>query len=235
MTDRRGLASQSRDDGQDSGRERVSRAAYELFSREGVRAVGVDAVTARAGTAKMTLYRNFPSKDDLIIDFLRRREQLWTKDWLQAESQRRGENPRAQLLAIFDVFSEWFSQPDFEGCAFLTTMIEVNDREHPVHQAAVGHLANIRGYIESLAAECGIQDVDSFARKWHILMKGSIMAAHEGDTAAAARARELGELLLKEQGCLRRRRMPRGRARYSRPVRNATCVSAGRAPAAAFA
>src|SRR5690348_12323025 len=58
-------AGHSPDEAQDSGRERISRAAYELFSREGVRAVGVDAVIARAGTAKMTLYRNFPSKDDL--------------------------------------------------------------------------------------------------------------------------------------------------------------------------
>jgi AcrR family transcriptional regulator len=195
-------AGRSRDEGQDSGRERISRAAYELFSREGVRAVGVDAVIARAGTAKMTLYRNFPSKDDLIIEFLRRREELWTRDWLKAESMRRGQTPREQLLAIFDVFAEWFGRPDFEGCSFLTTMIEINDREHPVHQAAVGHLVNIRSYIEKLAAEAGIGDVDSFARQWHILMKGSIMAAHEGDTAAAARARELGELLLREHGCL---------------------------------
>jgi len=184
----------------DSGRERVSRAAYELFSREGVRAVGVDAVIARAGTAKMTLYRNFPSKDDLILDFLRRREQLWTREWLEAESQRRGESPREQLLAIFDVFSEWFGQPDFDGCSFLTTMIEINDPDHPVHQAAVGHLANIRSYIRRLAEAAGINDTDAFARKWHILMKGSIMAAHEGDTAAAARAREIGELVLKEYG-----------------------------------
>ena len=70
----------SPDDAQDSGRERVSRAAYDLFSREGVRSVGVDAVIARAGAAKMTLYRNFPSKDDLILEFLRRREQLWTHE-----------------------------------------------------------------------------------------------------------------------------------------------------------
>jgi AcrR family transcriptional regulator len=182
--------------GKDSGRERVSRAAYELFSREGVRAVGVDAVIAKAGTAKMTLYRNFPSKDDLIIDFLRRREQLWTQEWLQAESQRRGETPRDQLLAIFDIFSDWFSRPDFEGCAFLTTMIELNDKDHPVYQAAVAHLANIRTYIEDLAKAAGVEDAASFARKWHILMKGAIMAAHEGDTAAATRAREIGELLL---------------------------------------
>jgi len=184
----------------ESGRERVSRAAYELFSRDGLRAVGVDAVIARAGTAKMTLYRNFPSKDDLILDFLRRREQLWTREWLEAESRRRGETPRQQLLAIFDVFSEWFSKPDFEGCAFLTTIVEINDPEHPVHQAAVGHLANIRSYIAELAAAAGIADTDGFARKWHILMKGSIMAAHEGDTAAAARAREIGELLLRDYG-----------------------------------
>jgi AcrR family transcriptional regulator len=202
MTDRPKLTSHSRDEGLDSGRERVSRAAYELFSREGVRAVGVDAVIARAGTAKMTLYRNFPSKDDLIIEFLRRREQLWTRDWLEAESTRRGQTPREQLLAIFDVFSEWFTRPDFEGCSFLTTMIEITDRENPVHQAAVGHLANIRGYIGKLAAEAGVGDTDSFARQWHILMKGAIMAAHEGDTKAAARARELGELLLKQHGCL---------------------------------
>jgi hypothetical protein len=125
---------------------------------------------------------------------------LWTHEWLEAESRQRGDTPREQLLAIFDVFAEWFSLPDFEGCSFLTTMIEVNDRDHPVHQAAVGHLANIRSYIERLAAEMGIRDTDSFARKWHILMKGSIMAAHEGDREAAARAREVGELLLKEYG-----------------------------------
>src|SRR5262245_9590601 len=200
MTQRRVPEERDRKEPSDSGRERVSRAAYELFSREGVRAVGVDAVIARAGTAKMTLYRNFPSKDDLILDFLRRREQLWTREWLEAESQRRGESPREQLLAIFDVFSEWFSQPDFDGCSFLTTMIEINDPDHPVYQAAVSHLANIRDFIRGLAEAAGIQDADAFARKWHILMKGSIMAAHEGDAAAAARAREVGELLLKEYG-----------------------------------
>ena len=199
-TQRQEPEERNRKEPSDSGRERVSRAAYELFSREGVRAVGVDAVIARAGTAKMTLYRNFPSKDDLILDFLRRREQLWTREWLEAESQRRGESPREQLLAIFDVFSEWFSQPDFDGCSFLTTMIEINDPDHPVRQAAVGHLANIRSYISGLAEAAGIQDTDAFARKWHILMKGSIMAAHEGDTKAAARAREIGELLLTEYG-----------------------------------
>src|ERR1700748_1382357 len=134
MTDRRKLPDRPPAEGQDSGRERISRAAYDLFSREGVRAVGVDAVIARAGTAKMTLYQNFSSKDDLIVEFLRRREQLWTQDWLKAESTRRGHTPREQLLAIFDVFSEWFGSPDFGGWSFRTTMIEIKDGEPPVHQ-----------------------------------------------------------------------------------------------------
>ena len=180
-----------------SGRERISQAAYELFSRDGTQSVGIDAVIAHAGAAKMTLYRNFRSKDELILDFLRRREQLWTREWLQAEAQKRGRTPQARLLAIFEVFGEWFADPEFDGCAFLTTMIEIKDPESPVRQASVQHLANIRKYIKALAADAGISDTDVFARQWHILMKGSIMAAHEGDLAAACHARRLGVLLLR--------------------------------------
>jgi AcrR family transcriptional regulator len=182
-----------------SGRERVGRAAYELFSREGTASVGVDTIIAKAGTAKMTLYRNFPSKTELILDFLRRREKLWTEEWLQAESQRRGDTPAAQLLAIFDILGEWFARPDFEGCSFLTAMIE-SGRDTPVYQASVQHLANIRHYLKGLAAAAGISDTDSFARQWHILMKGAVVAAVEGDAAAAGRARECGELLLRSHG-----------------------------------
>ena len=195
------MTSHTNNDGHSSsGRERISQAAYELFSRDGTQSVGIDAVIAHAGAAKMTLYRNFRSKDDLILDFLKRREQLWTRGWLQAEAQKRGRTPQARLLAIFDVFGEWFADPEFDGCAFLTTMIEIKDPDNPVRQASVQHLANIREFIKRLAAEAGISDTDAFARQWHILMKGSIMAAHEGDLAAAGRARGLGLLLLRSHG-----------------------------------
>jgi AcrR family transcriptional regulator len=184
----------------ESGRERVVRAAYELFSRQGTRAVGVDAVIGEAGVAKMTLYRNFASKDDLILAFLERREAHWTHGWVRAESQRRGKTPAQRLLAIFEIFGEWFALPDFEGCSFITTLLEVTDRNSPVRQASVRHLANIRSYLCELATQAGVADPDSLARQWHILMKGSIVAAAEGDTQAADRARELGILLLTEYG-----------------------------------
>lgn len=186
--------------GRESGRERIIRTAYTLFSRWGTRAVGVDTVIAHAGVAKMTLYRNFPSKDDLILAFLRRREERWTRDWLQAEAERRGATPEQRLTAIFDVFTEWFDRADYEGCPFITTMLEVEEPSSPVHQASVQYLANIRAFVSDLAAEAGVADSDDFARQWHILMKGSIVAAKEGDREAATRARELGELLLAHHG-----------------------------------
>ena len=72
-----------------SGRDRILDAAYGLFSRSGVRAIGVDTITAEADVAKMTLYRNFASKNDLALAFLALREERWTEGWVQAEVLRR--------------------------------------------------------------------------------------------------------------------------------------------------
>jgi AcrR family transcriptional regulator len=150
----------------------------------------------------MTLYRNFASKDELILAFLQRREERWTRGWLQAEAEARAETPAGRLLAIFDVFGEWFAREDFEGCSFINVMLEVADSEHPVHQASVKHLSAIRAYVADLAEQAGVpaDEADGFARQWHILMKGSIVAAAEGDSDAGIRARELGGLLLAARG-----------------------------------
>ncbi|MGH2919706.1 MAG: TetR/AcrR family transcriptional regulator [Solirubrobacteraceae bacterium] len=183
-----------------SGRDRILDAAYDLFSRSGVRAIGVDTITAEADVAKMTLYRNFASKNALALAFLELREERWTLGWVQAEVQKRASSPADQLLAIFEIFSEWFARDDFEGCAFITSLLEFDDRDDPVRQACVMHLANIRTFVCELATAAGVADPQRFAGQWHILMKGSIVAAHEGDRDAAMKARELGELLLAHHG-----------------------------------
>ncbi len=183
-----------------SGRERVLATAYDLFSRHGTRAVGVDRIIAESGVAKMTLYRNFASKDELILAFLERREELWTRGWLQAAVEQRAQTPGGRLLAIFDTFGEWFAVDGFEGCSFINVMLELPEAGHPVRDACVQHLEAIRGFLAGLAEAAGVEDPDAFARQWHILMKGSIVAAAEGDTEAAARARELGALLLERHG-----------------------------------
>jgi AcrR family transcriptional regulator len=186
--------------GRQSARERILATAYELFSRHGTRAVGVDRIIAESGIAKMTLYRNFASKDELILAFLDRRDELWTRAWLQAEAQERGATPAERLLAIFDTFGTWFAREDFEGCSFINVMLEVVEPDNPVRQATVRHLQEIRNFVGDLAEQAGIQDPDGFARQWHILMKGSIVSAAEGDLEAAARAKHLGTLLLEHHG-----------------------------------
>jgi AcrR family transcriptional regulator len=177
-------------------RERLERAAYELFSRHGVRAVGVDTLAAHAGVAKMTLYKHYPSKEQLALAFLRRREELWTRNWLQREVGRHGGPPAGKLLAIFDVFDKWFRRADFEACAFTKVLLEHDEREHPVRRAAVGHFGNIRAFIRQLASDAGLGDPGGFACQWQILMVGSIVAASAGDLDAARRAKVIGRQLL---------------------------------------
>jgi AcrR family transcriptional regulator len=184
----------------ESGRERVLETAYKLFSQHGTRAVGVDRIIAESGVAKMTLYRNFASKDDLILAFLERREERWTRGWLQESVESRASTPAERLLAIFDVFGEWFARDDFEGCSFINVMLELDDQASPVRRESVRQLSEIRGFLGGLAAEAGVADADGFARQWHILMKGCIVAAGEGDRKAGSRARELGTLLLAHHG-----------------------------------
>jgi AcrR family transcriptional regulator len=180
-------------------RERLLAAAYDLFSRRGVNAVGIDMIIQRSGVARQTLYRHFDSKQDLVLAFLQRRDQLWTRDWLQATIERVDGEPADRLLAIFDTFDLWFYEPGFEGCSFINVMLEHPDPDHPVHRACAEHLAAIRRFVCGLARRAGIDDPDGFARDWHLLMKGSIVAASEGDLDAAKRARRLGELLLAER------------------------------------
>jgi AcrR family transcriptional regulator len=178
-------------------RERILDTVYELFSRRGIRAVGIEEVIERASVAKATLYRHFPSKDELVLAFLQQREQRWTLDWVEAEARRGGSTPEEQLLAIFDAFDGWFRRDDFEACSFINVMLEMGP-EHPASTASIQHLENIRAIVRRLAEEADLRDPDSFARSWHILMKGSIVSAAEGDTEAAQRAKSMARCLLNE-------------------------------------
>jgi AcrR family transcriptional regulator len=180
-----------------SARDRILATAYDLFSRRGVRDVGVDEVVREAGVAKATLYRHFPSKDDLVIAFLERREEKWTKGFVEAGARARGKTPEERLLAIFDVFNDWFRTPEFDQCAFINILLEMGP-EHRIGRSSIDYLANIRGVVRGLADEAGLRDTEAFARSWHILMKGSIISAAEGDLDAAKRAQAMGRLLIEQ-------------------------------------
>lgn len=176
--------------------EKLLEAAYELFTRRGVRAVGIDAIIERAGVARQSLYRTYGSKEELVLAALRQREDLWTFGWLRTEVEARTQDPAERLLAIFDVFDEWFRAPGYEGCFFINVMLEHPDPDDAVRAASTGHLAEIRRFLSENARGAGVAEPDDVARQWHILMKGSIVAACEGDHDAARRAQDMGRLLL---------------------------------------
>ena len=175
--------------------ERILATAYELFSRRGIRAVGIDEIIETAGVAKATLYRHFPSKDALVLAFLQRREDVWTHGWVEREARSRADDPEDQLLAIFDIFDQWFHSDDFEASVFINVLFEMGP-SHPTGRASIHYLENIRGLVATMAEEAHLRDPQTFARSWHILMQGSIVCAAEGDLEAATRAKALSRTLL---------------------------------------
>ena len=193
-------------------RERLIDAAYELFSSNGVNKVGIDTVLAKSGCAKASLYSNFNSKVDLAIAFLDRRETVWTRQWLELEIKSRAVDPKARLLAIFDVFDGWFQKKSFEGCSFINVLLETK-ADSPIHEAAAVHLAKIRAIVRELALEANFRDADKFAQVWHMLMKGSIISAGEGNREAAREAKYAARLVLDGW---KHRKMPRQLAKRRR-------------------
>jgi len=179
-------------------RERILASAYELFSQRGINDVGIEEVIARASVAKATLYRHFPSKNELVLEFLRRREQLWTYGWVEKEARLRGGTAEGSLLAIFDLFDEWFHREGFEGCSFVNVLLETADLQSEIGAASAMHLENIRVVVRALAEEAGLRDVEQFALSFHILMKGSIVQAGEGDLDAAKRSQAMARLLIEQ-------------------------------------
>jgi AcrR family transcriptional regulator len=182
----------------DPPRERILRAAYELFSHRGIRAVGTDEVIQRASVAKATLYRHFATKNDLVLAVLERREQIWTHGLIEAESELRGTTPEEQLLAIFDVMHDWFQSRDgFEGCSFINVLLELG-ADHPAGRASITHIEHVRDIVRHRAAAAGLNDIEDFASSWHILMKGAIILAAVGDLDAALRAQKMARLLVEQ-------------------------------------
>ncbi|MCP2031221.1 AcrR family transcriptional regulator [Okibacterium sp. HSC-33S16] len=176
-------------------RERIVDASYPMFIRSGIRDVTPEKVQLAAGVTAEEFNREFASRDDLGVAALDKRERDWTVGIVAAGALARGTTPETRLLAIFDVFDEWFHRDDYEACTFVNVLLEMG-REHPLGQASIVHLHYIRHFVESLALEAGLIDIDDFGWSWHILMKGAIISAAEGDAGAARRARAMARDLI---------------------------------------
>lgn len=180
-------------------RERILAAADELFAQRSIRDVGIAELILRAGVAKATFYAHFASKDELVLAFLERCHQDLTVEQIIVECRRRSGDPTAQLLTIFDVLDGWFRRDDFQACAFVSTMLEMGPT-HPLGEASVSYLAQVRAFMRTLAEEAGLDQPDVFARSCHILTKGSIISAVEGDREAAVLAKRMAASLISDHG-----------------------------------
>ncbi len=179
-----------------SARERILSTATRLFYRRGIRAVGVNTVIAESDVAKTTLYEHFRSKDELIAECLHRLDERYFR-WFVEEVEHRGDLPVARLLAMFDVYDEWFQSPDFRGCAFINAAVELADLKHPAAAAISNHKRRSRELIKRLALEAGFTDPKAVSDHLTLLMEGAIITALvEGDWKAGRRARDAAVLLL---------------------------------------
>jgi AcrR family transcriptional regulator len=153
-------------------RQRILDTASEMFYREGVRAVGIDAIIARSGVAKMSLYRNFPSKDALVTAWLEDRNVFFWRRWEKAAAKSAGD-PRGQLEAILDMVAATASHPKWRGCPFLNTATEFPEPEHPARAVILANKRAVRERLQTLAAEARARDPNILAQQLQLLIDGA--------------------------------------------------------------
>ncbi len=156
-----------------SARDRIMAVAEELFYREGIRAVGVDTIIAQSGVAKTTLYRHFPSKDDLVVAYLEERNRRFWLLFEEAVSQHT--DALAQLLAVFEWIDELLAQPECYGCPFLITGTEFPELDYPGHQVAVAHKHKVRDRLNELAENAHASNPQQLAAHLLLLMDGAFV------------------------------------------------------------
>ena len=158
-----------------SARERILDTASRLFYRHGFQAVGIDTIIAEAGVAKMTLYRHFPAKDDLIVAYLERSNgQFW--EWLDGEIAGI-EDPEAQLLEIFAAVDRLARSPQCLGCTFQAIAVEFPDLEYRGHQVALAHKQSLIAKFRDLAERAKLRAPAALANQLLLLMDGAWVAS----------------------------------------------------------
>jgi AcrR family transcriptional regulator len=156
-------------------RDQVFQTAARLFYQNGYRAVGVDTIAAESGIGKMTLYRHYPSKDDLIVAYLKDSDELFWNGFEQITKD--APTSREKLLAFFESLQEYVTTPACYGCPFLNVATEYPETDHPGHQVAIEHKQSVRAKFRQLAKEAGAKKPDVLADQLFLLMDGAYMAS----------------------------------------------------------
>ncbi|WP_327434437.1 MULTISPECIES: TetR/AcrR family transcriptional regulator [unclassified Streptomyces] len=175
-------------------RDRILDTACELFYAHGIHAVGVDRLIAESGVAKATLYKQFPSKDDVVAAYLRRMDDSWRRQ-LRSAALAAGDDPREQLFGLF-VALEHAAREGTLGCAFINAVAEY-DPGSTAHSITAEHKRTVREWVRDLAAAAGATDPDTLAFQLTLLIDGTLAATRveRADAAAEAAKRAARDLL----------------------------------------
>ncbi|MCA1984635.1 TetR/AcrR family transcriptional regulator [Nocardioides nematodiphilus] len=177
----------------EEARSRIVDAADALFYARGFGQVGMDAVRDAAGVSLKAIYKQFPSKEDLIIAVLEKRHGMWTSG---VEGRVNAiADPVERLIAVYDFLADWFCEADFRGCGFINAFGELGAASPRVAEAVRVHKAGFQAYVARLAEEAGAPA--SLAPQLAILAEGAqVTAAIAGTSEAAAQARAAAEYLI---------------------------------------
>ena len=176
-------------------KDKVFQTASRMFYQHGYRAIGVDVLAAESGIGKMTLYRHYPSKDDLIVAYLKDSDQIFWNNFDQITQN--ASTPREKLLAFFEALQEYVQSPACYGCPFLNVATEYPEAAYPGHEVALEHKQAVRIRFRQLAQEAGARKPDILADQLFLLMDGAYMAARMfGTTNPAAHLAEAAQTLI---------------------------------------
>ena len=177
-----------------AARGRILDTAFALFYARGIRGVGVDLIIAESGVAKATLYKHFPSKDDLVVAYLDQVDAVWSGQ-LKEAAEAAGPEPASQLVGMFDALSNACRREGYRGCAFINAAAE-SQPGTTVHDRTVEHKTAVLAWVRDLAERLGARDPGSLARSLTLLLdgglaSGSLDADPEAPAVAKASARVL--------------------------------------------
>ncbi len=154
-------------------REKILHVASDLFQTRGINSTGVDTIVAVAGTTKMTLYKYFHSKENLILEVLQKGHQDF-QAWLNGKMS--SKKPTEKLQQLFDHIEEWITAPDFRGMAFLKASAEFPNEENAVHRLSAEQSRQFKQYLAGLATDAGAKDPEALALQLSLLIEGAVQA-----------------------------------------------------------
>jgi len=161
-----------RDAKRPSARERIFDKASELFYARGIRAVGVETIVAEADTTKMSLYRNFPSKDELVAEWLREHDARFWRTW-ETMGNRYPGDPRRQIHSAFGLLAKHVADPAARGCPMANAAIEITEKDHPARKVIEAHKAKLRSRLVQICIRMGAAEPRLLADQLFLLMEGA--------------------------------------------------------------